>query len=146
MKTQAQIKSRLRTIDKKIRTMLDNITNTNRDLIDTRIGELSLERERLESKLESLAHLALSQEEQEQIIAETSRFIASLPSSLTKSPVDDRQAAIRRCVDGIVVDRTRGTATIEVRRVPTVAGGSLAPSTEKVLVGLNGICRPSGRH
>ena len=137
-KTQAQIKSRLRTIDKKIRAMLDNITKTNRDLIDTRIGELSLERERLESKLESLAHLALSQEEQEQIIAETSRFIASLPSSLTERPLDDRQAAIRRCVDGIVVDRTDGTLRIELRTVPTVAGGSLAPSTETVLVGLNG--------
>ncbi len=75
----------------------------------------------------------MSQEEQEQIIAETSRFIASLPSSLTERPVDDRQAAIRRCVDGIAVDRTNGTLRIEVRRVPTVAGGSLAPSTEKVL-------------
>ena len=67
----------------------------------------------------------------------------SLPSSLTERPVDDRQAAIRRCVDGIVVDRTNGTLRIELPTVPTVAGGSLAPHTEKVLVALNGACPES---
>ena len=137
-KTQARIKSRLRTIDKKIRNMLDNITATNRELIDTRIGELSPERERLEAKLESLAHLAFSRDEQDEAIAETRRFVASLPSLLTERPLEDRRAAIRRCVDRIVVDRANHTLTIELRRVPAVAGGSLAPDTEKVLVALNG--------
>ncbi len=62
---------------------------------------------------------------------------------LTDGPLEDRQAAIRRCVDRIVVDRTNRTLTIELRRVPTVAGGSLAPDTEKVLVALNGACPES---
>ena len=139
-KTQARMKSRLRTIDKKLRNMLDNITAANRDLVDTRIGELSLERERLESKLESLANLTFSQKEQEEIIAETSRFIGALPSLLTGEPLEDHQAAIRRCVEQIVVDRANSTLKIELRKVPTIAGGSLAPATDRVLVRLNGAC------
>ncbi len=141
-KTQARMKSRLRTIDKKLRNMLDNITAANRDLVDTRIGELSLERERLESKLESLANLTFSQKEQEEIIAETSRFIGALPSLLTGGPLEDHQAAIRRCVEQIVVDRANSTLKIELRKVPTIAGGALAPATDRVLVRLNG-ARPS---
>ncbi len=141
-KTQARMKSRLRTIDKKLRNMLDNITAANRDLVDTRIGELSLERDRLESKLESLANLTFSQKEQEEIIAETSRFIGALPSLLTGGPLEDHQAAIRRCVEQIVVDRANSAVKIELRKVPTIAGGSLAPATDRVLVRLNG-ARPS---
>ncbi len=41
-------------------------------------------------------------------------------------------------MDRIVVDRANHTLTIELRRVPTVAGGSLARDSEKVLVALNG--------
>ncbi len=128
-KTQVRFKARLRAIDKKVRTMIDNITATNRELIDDRVGELTLDRERLEQKLESLTHLLLSKEESEEIIAETARFVAALKSSLTDGPLDQRQGAIRRCVERIVVNRNEGQCRITLRRIPTTAGESLAAAT-----------------
>ncbi len=68
--------------------------------------------------------------------------MASLPSLLTGGPLEDHQAAIRRCVEQIVADRANSTLKIELRKVPTIAGGSLAPATDRVLVRLNG-ARPS---
>ncbi len=128
-KTQVRFKTRLRAIDKKVRTMIDNITATNRELIDDRVGELTLERERLEQKLESLTHLLLSKEESEEIIAETARFVAALKSSLMNEPLDQRQGAIRRCVEQIVVSHNEGQCRITLRRIPTTAGESLAAAT-----------------
>ena len=106
----------------------------NRELIDDRVGELTLERERLEQKLESLTHLMLSKEESEEIIAETARFVAALKSSLTNEPLDQRQGAIRRCVDQIVVSHNEGQCRITLRRIPTTAGESLAAATAERVV------------
>ncbi len=137
-KTQARIKGRLRTIDKKVRNMLDNLTAATRDVIDTRIGELTLERQRLEAKLASLSGLVMDPSEQRQVIAETRRFVGSLAAVLAGGPPDDRQAAVRRCVGGIVVDRDGGTLQVELRCVPTVGGESIAPATRRVTVTLDG--------
>ena len=118
--------------------MLDNITATNQDLIDTRVGELTLERERLEAKLESLVHLTFSDDEVDEVIEETKRFAASLRSLLREGSLEDQQTAARRCVVGIVVDRNNDSLGMELRRVPTVGGTSLGPETDRVIVVLDG--------
>ena len=105
-----------------------------RELIDDRVGELALERERLEQKLESLTHLLLSKEESEEIIAETARFVAALKSSLSDGPLDQRQAAIRRCVEQIVVSYNEGHCRITLRRIPTICGESLAAATDERMI------------
>ena len=104
----------------------------NRELIDDRVGELTLERERLEQKLESLTHLLLSKEESEEIIVETARFVAALKSSLTDGPLDQRQAAIRRCVEQIVVNRKEGQCKTTFRKIPIIVDGSLVVATQDV--------------
>ncbi len=53
-------------------------------------------------------------------------------------PADDFAPAQLRVPIDPGVDPANHTLTIELRRVPTVAGGSLAPDSEKVLVALNG--------
>ena len=107
-------------------------------MLDTRIGELTLERQRLEAKLASLSGLVMDPSEQQQIIAETRRFVGSLAAVLAGGPPDDRQASVRRCVGGIVVDRDGGTLQIELRCVPTIGGESIAPATQRVTVTLDG--------
>ena len=141
-KTQVRFKARIRAIDKKVRTMIDNITATNRELIDDRVGELTLERERLEQRLESLTHLLLSKEESEEIIAETARFVAALKSSLTNQPLDQRQGAIRRCVEQIVVNHKEGECRITFRKIPMIVGGSLVVATRDVEAQLRCAGRP----
>ena len=88
----------------------------------------------MEEKLESLTHLMLSKEESEEIIAETARFVAVLKSSLTGGPLEQRQGAIRRCVEQIVVNRNEGQCRITLRRIPTIAGESLAAATDEGMI------------
>ncbi len=95
---------------------------------------MTLKRDRLEQKLESLTNLLLSKEEREEIIVETARFVAVLKSSLTNGPLDQRQAAIRRCVEQIVVNRNEVLCKITFRKIPTITGESLAAATEEKLI------------
>ncbi len=58
------------------------------------------------------------------------------PSICTIRPLDQRQAAVRRCIDQIVIDREKHEAKIEVRVRPTSVGGPVGAATETVAVKL----------
>ncbi|MCH7545267.1 MAG: recombinase family protein [Planctomycetes bacterium] len=133
-KTQASIKSQVRKIDRKVRNLLDNITARNKNLADVRLSELTQEREQLEDQLESLENLAITEEECQELITETAGFIASLRISLSDNPLDRRQAAIRRCVDGIVIDLDRNELRLSLRKLPMIFGGSLTTLTETITI------------
>lgn len=76
---------------------------------------------------------------------ETERFVVALKSPLTDGPLDQRQAAVRRCVEQIVVSRNEGQCKITFRKIPTIAGESLAAATDErtVLFGAATGCLPS---
>ncbi|MCZ6653476.1 MAG: hypothetical protein O7D91_10680, partial [Planctomycetota bacterium] len=116
------------------RNLLDNITVTNRELVDQRLEDLNKERERLETQIESLERLALTEAEVHDLAAETARFVACLEPLLGEGPLDQRQAAVRRCVDQIVIDREKHEAKIEVRVLPASVGGPVGAATETVAV------------
>lgn len=65
---------------------------------------------------------------------ETEWFVAALKSSLTNGPLDQRQAAVRRCVEKIVVNRNEGHCKITFRKIPTIAGDSLSAATDERLI------------
>jgi hypothetical protein len=119
--------SRIEQIDKTRRNLLDNITKANRDLVDQRLEELTKERERLETRIDSTDHLVLSEAEMRDLVAETARFVATLGPSLREGPLDERHAAVHRCADEILIEPDKGEARTAVRVLPTMAGG---PSTE----------------
>ncbi|MCH7601952.1 MAG: hypothetical protein IIB54_04225 [Planctomycetes bacterium] len=68
------------------------------------------------------------------MITETAGFIASLRISLSDNPLDQRQAAIRRCVDGIVIDLDRNELRLSLRKLPMIFGGSLTTLTETITI------------
>ena len=136
VKQRKELESRLKHIDKTTRNLLDNITATNRQLVDQRLEELNKERERLETQIESLERLAVPEAEVHDLAAETARFVACLEPSLCEGPLDQRQAAVRRCVDQIVIDREKHEAKIEVRVLPTSVGAQVGAATETVVVRL----------
>ena len=53
-------------IGQTINNLLDNITPTNREYVDKRLGELKQQRQQLEDRLEELERLSLSQVEIDQ--------------------------------------------------------------------------------
>ena len=147
VKQQKKLESRLKRIDKTTRNLLDNITATNRQLVDQRLEELNKERERLETQIESLERLALTEAEVHELVAETARFVACLEPSLREGALDQRQAAVRRCVVQIVIDRQMHEAKIEVHVLPTSVGGPVGAATDTVVVKLPEVRRgrPPGR-
>ena len=147
VKQKKKLESRLKRIDTTTRNLLDNITTTNRQLVDQRLEELNKERERLETQIESLERLALTEAEVHDLAAETARFVACLEPSLREGPLDQRQAAVRRCINQIVIDREKHEAKIEVRVLPASVGGPVGAATETVDVKLPEVRRgrPPGR-
>jgi len=146
-KQQKKLESRLKRIDKTTRNLLDNITKANRQLVDQRLVELNKERERLETQIESLERLALTEAEVHDLVSETARFVACLQSSLHEGPLDQRQAAVRRCINQIVIDRQKHEAKIEVHVLPAIVGGPGSAATETVVVRLPEVRRgrPPGK-
>ncbi len=52
------------------------------------------------------------------------------------SSLDERQAAIRRCVDGMDLDSDQLQLRVKIRKLPTVIGGSLTSETETIEIDL----------
>jgi len=123
---QGEIEVALEHLDATVRNLLDNLTAANRSVADQRLRELQAERKRLETEAEDLERATLKGQEVRALTDETARFIAGLEATLRESPVVERQAAIRRCLESVVFDREAGSARVMVRKAPLVLGGPKA--------------------
>jgi DNA invertase Pin-like site-specific DNA recombinase len=123
------LQDRSERLDRTVVNLLDNLTAVNRDLVDRRISDIKREKATLEADLESLNRKAVSKRELRGIIEDAWQFVSTLGSTLSDAPMPLRQAALRRCIDSIVVDRERSTAVVGFRVVPLVLGG---PQTDRV--------------
>jgi len=101
---QEQMQTRVRQIDRTVRSLLDNITKSNRRLVDQRLTELGKERDQIEAKLDSFRRMILSEQESRELVNQTAKFIVGLKLSLTEGALDERQAAVRRCIETIKID------------------------------------------
>ncbi len=128
----AKLEKQKAKLDRTVRNLLDNITATNRAQVDKRLPELEEERTKIEEKIERLNQQALSSAEVQELLADTSRFIGQLEAQLRDGRLEERQAALRRCVERIEVSKANEQAQIEVRVLPVVAGGAEASRTETI--------------
>jgi len=131
---QEQMQTRLRQIDRTVRNLLDNITKSNRRLVDQRLTELGKERDQIDARLESFRRMILSEQESRELVNQTAKFIAGLKQSLTEEALDGRQAAIRRCIESIKIDHENSQAIIGIRKLPLIVGGSQVLDVEHVIV------------
>ena len=65
-----------------INNLLDNITEANREFVDQRLAELTKQRQQLETRLDELDRLSMSQAEIQSIVDEAMQFLASLDHTL----------------------------------------------------------------
>lgn len=129
---QEKLRQRLADIDQTVRNLLDNITAANRELVDQRLLELAGERRAVEEKIDSMRGLALTAAQTRELVDHTARFIAGLKDALSSAPLDQRQAAIRRCVDDIQIDHAHGELDLVIRKLPLVAGGTTTKEIEHI--------------
>lgn len=123
-------------IEKTTRNLLDNITATNRDLVDRRIEELRREQEQLEREIEAVELSEATSNEFDGAIDEASGFVSGLDGSLRQGPMDLRQSAVRRCVAQIRIDAESRRAVLEIRVLPFLVDGSCLNLIEKISVDL----------
>ena len=106
------------TIQKTIDNLLDNITTTNRDLVDQRLTQLTEQKHLIECRLDELERLVSSQGQVREMVLEARQFLSSLDSTLREGLPHEKLLALRQCVESIKIDQPQGIATLRVRAVP----------------------------
>ena len=106
------------TIQKTIDNLLDNITATNRDLVDQRLAQLKEQKHGIECRLDELERLAASQGQIKEMVSEARQFLASLESTLREGLPHEKLLALRQCVESIKIDLPRASAVLRLRAVP----------------------------
>jgi hypothetical protein len=114
-------------ITKVINNLLDNITEINRDHVDKRLNELTGKKQQIETRLEELVRLSLSQAEIDTIVTEGMQFLASLEFILRQGLPQEKLAALRQCIEKIHIDKPASSMRLIIRTVPV---GSLPVSQE----------------
>ena len=126
-------------LQRTIANLLDNITSVNRALVDARIVELTREQGRMEERLSAIDHMTLSQRHRLEVEEELKAFLGDLQRILrgeaeSTVPPDVRQAAIRRCIDHIVIDHAKQEARLTIRQVPVLDASLGREATETITV------------
>lgn len=116
---------RLERIGADIARLLDALTEVTRPHVEERLQALDRERCSLEEKLRGLEELEISRADRMSLAEECRDFLHDLPGLLHSSSPEIRVRALRRCVEGILVDREAGRIEIRIRLLP-VSSISLA--------------------
>ncbi len=132
-------------IDGLVRNLLDHIKVSNRDIVNQRLDELSRERDGLESQLTSLNQAVLEDDEIQELVQETIIFASSLDSTLHHGSPDQRRTALRRCVDGVVIDHPNKRAEMKLRVLPIGLDSHTTAITNPVVVEIAKTPSPNGR-
>ncbi len=128
----AKARKRLEQIDGQVRSLLDHLSERNREVADRHIAELSEERTRIEQRLESVTRAALAIERVGSLAECAHESLRSLEPILRSGPAEERAAAIRRCVERAVVEFDAKRVKVFVRALPMDAEGPLAMGVEEV--------------
>ncbi|MFC1653025.1 recombinase family protein [Planctomycetota bacterium] len=108
-------------ITQTINNLLDNITETNRDLVDKRLTELKSRLRDLDARLTELDRLITSQGQIKELVSEAKGFLSNLKDVLSEGEPHEKLMLMRQCIKKIKVNRPKDSITIEILVVP--AGG-----------------------
>ncbi len=113
-------------IDQKIETLLDNLSDKTRELVEERLVQLRDDRDRLKTRADELERLALRDAEVHDLVLELRGFLAALEGSLRVGPNEQRVAALRRCVGSVLISAPQSPIDVFIRGLPMA--GVLAPT------------------
>ena len=111
-----------------INNLLDNITEANREYVDSRVNELTQQKQQLQVRIEELDRLSLSQAEVETIVADVVQFLSGLEYTLRQGLPQEKLVALRQCIEKVSINKPSGTVRLTVRSVPV---GSLEGTVER---------------
>ena len=105
-------------IGKTIDNLLDNITPTNREYVDQRLNELKQQKQQLETRIEELDQLFLSQTEIDSIVTDSMQFLSGLKFTFRQGLPHEKLAALRQCIKKIWVNKPAGEIKLAIYLVP----------------------------
>ncbi len=108
----------LAAIDTKVTSLLDNITETNRDFVDQRLTELSQQKDSLQRRDQELEALLLGRMEENEVLQDVRSFLATLPGVLRDGTPEQRLRAIRRCMEQVTIDSGEGVTSLVLFEIP----------------------------
>jgi DNA invertase Pin-like site-specific DNA recombinase len=132
--TRDAARARLEVIEAHMARLLDTMSVATKDASQRRIGQLEAERRDLRNELEALDRLALTEAEAAALAKDAAAFLGGLEQALRAGTVAERQAAVRRCVRGGVIDYAGRSAAISIHTVPGGRGGGAAERAVMVKV------------
>ena len=118
------LSARLRTqvnqekIGKTIDNLLDNLTPNNREYVDERLIELKKQKQQLETRLEELDQLSLSQAEINSIVTDSMQFLSSLEFTLREGLAQEKLVALRQCIEKIWINKPASEIKLAIYLVP----------------------------
>ena len=110
-----------------INNLLDNITDTNRNRVDKRLNELTTQKQQIETRLEELERLLLSQVEIDTIVTDGMQFLGGLEFTLRNGLAEEKLTALRLCIEKILIGKPANSMRLLIRLVPV---GSLRVAQE----------------
>jgi DNA invertase Pin-like site-specific DNA recombinase len=113
-----KVEDELNRVNHIIENLLDNLTETNRELADNRLNDLNDQRQQLEQKLQELDRLSISKTEIQTMAADAMKLIFRLEFTLHKGSPQEQLAALRRCIERIWINKPTDTMKLAIRLVP----------------------------
>ncbi|MFC1739187.1 hypothetical protein ACFL1G_09075 [Planctomycetota bacterium] len=105
-------------IGKTIDILLDNLTATNREYVDQRLNELKQQKQQLETRLEELDQLYLSQAEIDGIVTDSMQFLSGLEFTLHHGLPHEKLVLLRQCIEKIGVNKPAAQIKLAIYLVP----------------------------
>ena len=104
-------------------------------LVGKRLNELNKQRQQIETRLEELERLNVSQAEIDTIVTEAMKFVSGLDFALHQGLPQEKLVALRQCIERIFIDKPAETIKLRIRVVPV---GNLQV-TEEYCISVHGV-------
>jgi hypothetical protein len=105
-------------IEKSINNLLDNIIETNRELVDKELSELKEKLFQVQNRLEELDRPYLSQSQIDNIVTDAMEFLCGLEFALLQGLPQTKFTALRQCVERVRIDIPAKQIKVALRLVP----------------------------
>src|SRR5204862_4639866 len=105
-------------VEKSIANLLDNITTTNRDLVEQRLVTLREQRHTLTMRTQELDGVASAESQVVDLANDIARYVSDLEFTFSHGTNDEKQVALRRSVARIELDAPSRFAMLRLRPLP----------------------------
>jgi hypothetical protein len=138
-KEMRKLRSQLERIERITPNLLDNITSTNRELVDRRLRQLKREKELLGARLAEVAAAEVKEAEVQELTGQVWEFLGRFEDTMTSGSLEARRTALRRFLKGITVKHQATQLEMEFHVLPLEAALGASGQVERVVVGCQAV-------